>query len=255
MIKKLFKFALLAAPIAIVAACGGGDDDSLDDRLNLADPKVRLIHAIPAGLNVTLFRNTDPVGGASNVAYKGATKYIDVDNNGADYIVRTTVGNVEIGRATFNPERGKKYTLIAAPGNLALPTLVRIDDPYDKSLTGNNARVRVADVSFNAQNIDVYITAPGADLASATPTFGGVGYNAAVPASGNNSTEFASGNYQIRVTTAGTKSVIFTAPISIGSNADLLLVTLPNSIVPNDIKLLSVVADDVNPGTEIVNQP
>jgi hypothetical protein len=255
MIKKLLKLALLAAPIAIVAACGGGDDDDADDRLNIADPKVRLIHAIPAGPSVTLYRNADPVGGASNLGYKSASKYIDVDNNGADFIVRTSTGNIELGRATFNPDRGMKYTLIAAPGNLALPTVVKIDDPYDKSLTGNNARVRVADVSFNAQNIDVYITAPAVDLATVTPTFAGVGYNAAVPASGQNSTEFNSGSYRVRVTTAGTKNVIFSAPLTIGSNADLLLVTLPNSIVPNDIKLLAVVADDVNPATEITNQP
>lgn len=46
--KHSMKFLLALAPIALIAACGGGDDD-LDDRLDIADPKVRFVHAIPAG--------------------------------------------------------------------------------------------------------------------------------------------------------------------------------------------------------------
>ena len=39
-----------------VAACGGGDDN-LDDRLDIADPKVRLVHAVPGAPNVALYRD------------------------------------------------------------------------------------------------------------------------------------------------------------------------------------------------------
>ena len=51
--KSIYKLLLAAAPVLLVAACGGGDD-SLDDRLNLADPKVRFVHAATASPALTL---------------------------------------------------------------------------------------------------------------------------------------------------------------------------------------------------------
>ena len=43
--------------LGLLAACGGSDDDSFDDRADVADPKVRFVHAVPGGPNVTLWRN------------------------------------------------------------------------------------------------------------------------------------------------------------------------------------------------------
>jgi hypothetical protein len=47
---------LAVLPALILAACGGSDD-SLDDRADIADPKVRLVHAVPGAPNVSLFRD------------------------------------------------------------------------------------------------------------------------------------------------------------------------------------------------------
>ncbi|HEX3140599.1 MAG TPA: DUF4397 domain-containing protein, partial [Rhizobacter sp.] len=237
--KIIYKLLLAAAPVLLVAACGGGDD-SLDDRLGLADPKVRFVHAIPAGPNADLYRNAEPVGGVTNTAYKFASRYFDVDGSAADYIVRTTTGNVEIGRYNFNPSRGHKYTLIAVPGDATAPNLLFVDDPYNKSLTSSNGRVRVVNASFNAMNVDVYLTEPTVNIATVGPNFASAAFKTAVPLSGSNSNDFSSGPHTLRVTTAGTKNVIFTAPLEVQKNADLLLLTLPNSVAPNDVKILLV---------------
>ncbi|HET7792435.1 MAG TPA: DUF4397 domain-containing protein [Rhizobacter sp.] len=252
--KPIYKLLLAAVPVVLVAACGGGDD-SLDDRLDIADPKVRFVHAIPAGPNVDLLRNGTVVGGVANAPYKYASHYFDVDTAPADYTVRTTTGNVTVGTINFNPTRGNKHTLIAVPGDATTPNLLRIDDPYDKQLTATNGRVRVVNASFNATNVDVYLTGPTVDIATVGPNFAAVGFRNAVPASGSNSNDFTAGSYVLRVTTAGTKNVIFSAPVSVATNADLLLLTLPNSLAPNDVKILSVTADSGQASTEIFNTP
>jgi hypothetical protein len=53
---KLFhKLLLSCPPFAALAACGGGDTE---DRLDVADPAVRFVHAAPVVPNLTLFRAT-----------------------------------------------------------------------------------------------------------------------------------------------------------------------------------------------------
>lgn len=252
--KFAYKLLLAAAPMLLVAACGGGDD-SLDDRLDIADPKVRFVHAIPAGPNVDLYRNTAIVGGVQNVPYKYASNYFVVDTNGADYTVRTNVGNLQVGTINFNPDRGNKYTLVAVPGDATTPNLLFIDDPYDKSLTAHNARVRVVNASFNATSIDVYLTPVATDITTVSPTFAGAGFRSAVPASGSDSIDFSAGSYTLRVTTSGTKNVIFSAPFTVAEDADLLLLTLPNGLLPNEVKVLAVTSDSAQPATEIFSSP
>ena len=74
--KKRHLLALALIP-ALLAACGGSDD-SFDDRADIADPKVRLVHAVPGAPNVTLFRDDQTQGAqVTNMAYKGASNYFD----------------------------------------------------------------------------------------------------------------------------------------------------------------------------------
>lgn len=248
------KRLLAAAPVAFVAACGGGDDN-LDDRLDIADPKVRFVHAIPAGPNVGFYRNTEVAGSVADVGYQYASKYFVVDTAPADYSVKTTTGSIEIGKMNVNPTRGNKYTFIAVPGEATTTNMLFINDPYDKQLTANNARIRVANASFNAQNIDVYLTGANVDIGTVGPNFAAAAFKSAVPASSANSNDFTAGSYVLRVTTAGTKNVIFSASVNVQTNADLLLLTLPASLAANDVKVLSVIADSGQPSTEIINQP
>lgn len=252
--KLLNKLLLAAAPLLLVAACGGGDD-SLDDRLDIADPKLRFVHAIPAGPNVDFLRNNTVLSGIQNVPYRYASNYFDVDSNGADFSVRTTVGNLPVGSINFNPDRGDKYTIVAVPGDATTPNILFIEDPYDKELTANNGRVRVVNASYNASNVDVYLTNPSVDIATVGPNFAGAGFRSAVPGSGANSVDFTAGSYVLRVTTAGTKNVLFSAPFTVTQNADLLLLTLPQSVLPNDVKVLAVTSDSSQPATEITSAP
>lgn len=245
---KLFKLlALLMASAALVSACGGNDDD-VDDRLDIADPKVRFVHAIPAGPNVSLYRSDVLQGDVNNVPYKFASKYYDVDNGAATWKVKLASADVTLGSATFDAHHGNKYTMVALPGETAADFLV-IDDPYNKGIVSDKARVRVLNASFNAQNIDVYLTEPQIDINTVGPNFSSVGYKTASPASGNDSIELKGGIYQLRITTAGTKNVIFNVSnVNLADNADWLLMTIPSGgigfLTPNNVKVLVAKSDD-----------
>jgi hypothetical protein len=254
--KPAYKLMLALVPALFIAACGGGDDDA-DDRLDLADPKVRLVHAVPAAPNVSLFRDdVAQAADVTNMAYKGASNYFDVSTDTDKWDVRTaTSPALPVGTVTFDARRGTKYTLIAVPNAGSVTEVALIADPYNKGITSDNARVRVFNAAFNAPSLDVYLTAPGADLATATPTFAAVGYKQALPASGNDSIELEGGNYQLRMTTAGTKTVVFSTSVGLAKNADWLLVPVPASLTANDTKVLVVQSDAGAPATELSTTP
>jgi hypothetical protein len=242
-------------PALILAACGGSDD-SFDDRADVADPKVRLVHAIPAGPNVSLFRDNQPQGAeVTNMPYKGASNYFDTERGDHAWSVRTTSSPaVTVGSQTFNTGTGNRYTLIAVPGAGSATGLVLIADPYNKSVVSDDARVRVFHAAANTAGVDLYITAPAANIANVSPNLS-ANYQQAAPASGADSIDLEAGSYTLRLTAAGTKTVLFTAPVTIPEDADWLLVPVPGSATPGDMTVLVVQSDLGAPVTELTNQP
>jgi Domain of unknown function (DUF4397) len=253
--KTSTKLLLAVVPTLLIAACGGGDD-SIDDRLDLADPKVRLVHAVPLAPNVSLFKNDQAQSAAvTDMPYKGASAYFDVGTSTDRWDVRTaTSPALTVGTSTFDARRGTKYTLIALPNAGSVTEVALISDPYNKGITSDNARVRMFNASFNATDVDVYLTAATTDLATVSPTLPSVGYKEAVPATGADSVELEGGDYLLRITTAGTKSVIFSSPVSLGKNADWLLTSVPGSLSVNDVKVLVIKSDEGVPATELTTQ-
>jgi Domain of unknown function (DUF4397) len=255
-IPKTLRFLLLAAASAgLLAACGGSDDDSFDDRADIAQPKVRFVHAVPGAPNVTLQRNGVNETGATDVAYKDASQYYDVSTENYTFTLRTASGNAELASAAVNADRGNKYTLVALPTDSGVE-LLPIRDPYNKSLTSDDARVRVLNAAANAEAFDVYITAAGADLATATPRISGLGYKQVQPTSGNDSVDIAAGTYQLRLTPAGSKTPFFDAAVTAPVDGDWLLVALPDQATPNSVRILLVRSDDSSDATdEITSTP
>ncbi|HET7525481.1 MAG TPA: DUF4397 domain-containing protein, partial [Burkholderiaceae bacterium] len=165
-----------------------------------------------------------------------------------------TTPAVSVGSATFDHHRGNKYTLIAVPNAGSLTELATIDDPFNKGLTTDNARVRVFNAAFNTTPIDVYLTPPSVDIATVSPSFSNVGFKAAVPGSGDDSANFEGAAYSLRITAAGSKAVLFKAQVTIDKNADWLLMPVPGSVTPGDMRVL-VIKSDGGPALELSNQP
>jgi len=222
--RRLLLSVLPAA--ALLAACGGGDTE---DRLDVADPKVRFVHASPLAPNVSLYRETVLQADATNVPYRFASNYFDVSTNAANWSVRTVTGNIEIGTTVVPATRGNRYTIVAVPGSSTETGIYLISDPYNKSLTTNNARVRLMNAAYNAASVDVYLNAPGTDIAAVGPRIAATAYRTSGPATGNDSLDIPAGTYQMSITTAGTKTVLFRGTFTIADNQDLLLITVPTT--------------------------
>jgi hypothetical protein len=74
---------------------------------------------------------------------------------------------------------------------------------------GDSIRLRIVHLAPSAGNVDVYVTAPNASLATATSTLMNVS-----PATASAYLTLASGTYQVRFTRAGSKTVVLSATIS-----------------------------------------
>ncbi len=254
--KSIYKLLLATAPVLLIAACGGGED-SLDDRLDIADPKVRLVHAAAATSSITLYRNDLAQADATGVSYAGASRYFDVANGSASWRVATSGANV--GTLNFNATQGDKFTVVAVP-DVALTgaELLLISDPYDRDLTSNRAHVRVLHAASNTPAaVDVYFNADTADITNVGPNFTNVGYKSVSPASGSNSTGFTAGGrtYNLVITAQGSKTALFRAQVPLGNNADWLVNILPGSLVPGDLRVVVVRGEETPVTQEIPNAP
>jgi Domain of unknown function (DUF4397) len=255
-VSKSLRFLLMAtASACLLAACGGSDDDSFDDRADVADPKVRFVHAVPGGPNVTLQRNGVAETGATDVAYKYGSQYYDVATENYTFSLRTASGNVELATSAFSTDRGNKYTVVALPTDSGAE-LLTIRDPYNKSLTSDDARVRVLNAAANAEPFDVYITDASVDLTTATPRLANLGFKQVKPNSGDDSVEIAPAAYRLRLTPAGSKTPFFDATVTAPVDGDWLLVALPEeALTPNSVRVLLVRSDDSSDATDELVTP
>ncbi len=255
-VSKSLRFLLMAtASACLLAACGGSDDDGFDDRVDIADPKVRFVHAVPGAPNVTLQRNGAAESGATDVAYKYASQYYDVATENYTFSLRTATGNVELATTNFSADRGNKFTVIALPAASGAE-LLAIRDPYNKSLTSDDARVRVLNAAANADPFDVYITDASVDLTTATPQLTNLDFKQAKPSSGDDSVEIAPAAYRLRLTPTGSKTPFFDAMVTAPVDGDWLLVALPDdALTPNSVRLLLVRSDDSSDATDEIVSP
>jgi Domain of unknown function (DUF4397) len=233
----LKKLIWASVPLAALAACGGGDTE---DRLDVADPQVRFVHAAPSAPAVTLYRDAAAQPDATNTAFRFASNYFDVALSNAEWSFRTTVGGVTAGTVSIDPKRGNKYTIVAQNTSATATSAYLITDPYNKPLGSDSARVRLMHAAYNAGSVDVYLNAPGTDItpATITPLIASTARNTSGPAPGADSVDIPGGTYQLTVTAAGSKTSVFRGTVSFANNRDLLLIAVPPTSTTNTIRVL-----------------
>ena len=199
---RILPLFLATAVLATTTAC---DDD--DEPIGPAPAgSVRAVHAIGNGPAVDLLVDGTALTGYSNVAFKAASPYQSVAAGARDFVVRQNGTTTAI--LTANDQQvasGSRYTIVAlgrAGGAEAVAPKFRLIADAAAPATGK-AVIRVLHASPAAGNVDVYITAPNADLANEQPDVAGVAFN-----NGTLTTiSLDPGTYRIRLTTAGSKTV------------------------------------------------
>jgi hypothetical protein len=136
----------------------------------------------------------------TNVAYKTVSDYLAVASGSHNLKVRAAGTTTVVIDQNAALTQGTYYTVLATGRVASIAPVVLTDD--QTSPASGQVRVRLVHASPTAGNVDIYVTAPTTDIATATPTLPNVAFRAV-----SNYLEVPAGTYRVRITPAGTKTV------------------------------------------------
>lgn len=186
----------LALALLGAVALGGCDDD--DPTSPATTAQLRVVHASPDAPNVDVL--VDGAAALTNVPFGAASAYLNVPAGTRELQVRATGTTTTVIDADAQLVAGDAYTVLAT-GLVANIAPLVLEDDLALPATGN-AKVRLVHAAPGAGTVDIYVTAPTADLATATPTLAAVPFRAA-----SDYLQVPAGTYRVRVTPTGTKTV------------------------------------------------
>jgi hypothetical protein len=226
-VNKLFLVLMLS--LALFACSSDNDDEAIEvvpppPPTPTAD--IRVIHAVADAPTVNVYAGDAILAGLENVDYQVASPWITVDEGTYPVRVEANIpgGTLDVITASLTLEGEKSYNVLAV-GSTADSTIEPLVVSTDRSAIGaGNARVQVVHAAAAAPMVDIYVTAPDADIDAAQPL---------ATASFKGSTgqvEVAGGDYQIRLTPAGVKTVVFdSGTVNLPAGADLLVAATQNT--------------------------
>lgn len=165
---------------------------------------LRVANLIPGSTSVSV-----TAGGTSFMSgspFETITPYQDIPAGTYTVNVNIAGANNPVLTMSETLNNVSSYTFLAF-GAATNVVGVLLTDTLFINVPANNFALRLVNVSPTAGGIDIYLTAPGADIGTASPFLSGIFY-----AAGSAFINVPLGNYQLRLTRTGTKEVIFDAP-------------------------------------------
>jgi len=234
---------ILAATLAatLLGACGTTDADGpLQPTGTLA--RVRFVNLItdttrgrvnailervPFGVNLTYTQGTPATLAAPNTA-----PYSSILTGDRSLVLKRTIDTtVTVATFAFNITDGQDKSLYAIGGAAGSAITAFVTTDTNPAASAAQARVRVVHLSPTAGNVDVFVTAVGADLATATPTLANVAYRGV-----SGYLLVNGGTYQVRAVPAGTAAasraanvVINLASVALAGGTNRTIVTADNT--------------------------
>lgn len=210
-------FAIVAAA-AVLSGCG--TRDAADPLMPGAQGRVRLVNLITDTTRGRVDASIESVPFGVNLVYGGSTPsslpapataiYSPILTGSRSIVlVRTANTATSVASIPLTIATGADYTAYATggAGNSAIVPFITTDT--NSAPATGQVRVRVVHMAPAAGNVDVFVTAVGADLATATPTL------ANVPVRASAYLAVAAGTYQVRVVPAGTAPAARSASVAI----------------------------------------
>jgi hypothetical protein len=192
---KLKLLTLLFAATTLTTACSDDDDNTGPD----GEARVRVVHASPDAPDVDVLVDDAEVVG--DVSYLTASDYLEVPAGDHNLKVNAAGTTTTVIDEDVSLVDGTDYTVIASGLLAAIEPIVLEDD--NSPPAAGTARVRAIHGAPSAAAVDVYVTAPDVDLEAELPTLGNVEFGDVA-----DYIEAPVGDYQVRVTPAGTKTVV-----------------------------------------------
>ena len=173
----------------------------------------------------------------SGLNFEAMTGYLDFENVSTKVVVSFTGSGTTLVEQTFAAVTGNQsYTLIVF-GTPYGPSIGIMSDAMNPPPSGkfvlnvfNAAPIGNGSVT-GTTSVDLYLTTPGQALDTITPTFTYISYT-----TGNIVGQFGSGQYQLRLTVAGTKVVIYdSGPLTFQEQTatDLVIYSRGSAVLAN----------------------
>lgn len=120
----------------------------------------------------------------------------------------------------------------------------------DENVRSDKTRVNIIHAAPNAPQVDIYVTAPDADLANSSATA------TAAFKDSSGELEVDSGSYQIRITPANSQTVVFdSGTIELPGGGDLAILALENTLTGSSPVQLLIAGDTSGAFVRDVNAP
>jgi Domain of unknown function (DUF4397) len=191
--KKLFgstapkAAAVLAA--AFLAGCG-----------STAVSTVRIINLSPGTGAIDSFVSNYQA--ASNLGYSSATSYVQVSSGNHTVSISPSGQDATIlTKQVIDFYSLNNLTIFAVNPKASVAELVFYDNNSEPN--PDDFKLRIVHTSPSSGVVDVYVTAPSTPITNVPATLRNVSYQAA-----SEYLQFAAGSYDVRFTTAGTKTVL-----------------------------------------------
>ncbi len=189
------------------------------------NPVNAILEGVPFGVNLN-YTGTTP---SSLPAPATASYSAILAGQRTLVLVRTADPTVQVATFTFSVAEGEDLSVYATGGTGGgAPGVALVTDVNTAPPAGQTA-IRVVNFSPTAGAIDAFLTAPGADLATATPIATNLGYAAASPY-----VNVAAGTYQFRAVPAGTLPANRTASVTINLSSVTFVAGTGRTIVTGD---------------------
>jgi hypothetical protein len=190
--------ASLCLTSLILVGCSKGNNS------DQGSAQLRMVNAFSQANALDLSVDAKPV--VNGLPFEGTTQYANVDSGSQIFIVNVSGASTGLVNATYSVNSNTKYSYIIFGPQTAVGALLLSDaftDPGDGYFA-----IRFVNAAAGPAALDLYLTAPGADLAATAPSIANVSYGSGglfVPIAKG------TGTFEIRITAAGTKDVVYDA--------------------------------------------
>jgi len=259
--RGITRLSVLSLSLVVLSGCWLDDDDN--DTTTVTPPPepevqstyVRVHHTSADAPNVNVLADGNAV--LEDVPYHASSNVLELDEGTYSITVQGILPDQStadvIGPADLEFAADTRYEIFAI-GDVSDETLepLVLSNPVSAVADGES-RIQVVHAAYGAPTVDVYLTAPDEELASASPAV------TLEYADDSGQVEVPAGDYRVRLTPAGETTVVYdSGSVSLADGGDYIIAATNNVSTGNSPVTLQIstgeetlVVPDANAGSDV----